>query len=53
MGNKVQIELAKKTIANLQDYIELVKVQKKLKTQSVEAQISTLKNSIRYNVEGL
>ena len=53
MKNKEQIELAQVLIANLQDYIELAKVEKKLKTESVESQIKNVTEYVVNNVEKL
>lgn len=51
--SKEQIELAQSLIANLQDYVELAKVQKKLKTQSVEKQLETVTEFVQNNTEEL
>lgn len=51
--SKEQIELAQTLIANLQDYVELAKVQKKLKTQSVDKQLDAVTDFVQNNVEEL
>ena len=51
--SKEQIELAQTLIANLQDYVELAKVQKKLKTQSVDKQLEAVTDFVQNNVEEL
>jgi hypothetical protein len=51
--SKQQIELAQTLIANLQDYVELAKVQKKLKTQSVAKQLESVTEFVQNNVEEL
>ena len=53
MKNKEQIELAQKIIANAQDYVELAKVQRKLKVENVEQQIDNVSDFIKTNVKGL
>lgn len=53
MKNKEQIELAQQLIANLQDYVELAKVQKKLKVENVEQQLDYVTEFIVNNVERL
>lgn len=50
---KEQIELAQTLIENLQDYVELAKVQKKLKTQSVAKQLETVTEFVQNNTEEL
>ena len=50
MKNKEQIELAQKIIANTQDYIELAKVQRKLKVENVDQQLDNVTNFIKNNV---
>lgn len=50
---KEQIELAQTLIANLQDYVELAKVQKKLKTESVSTQLQNVTEFVQNNVEEL
>ena len=51
--SKEQIELAQELINNLQDYVELSKVQKKLKVEDVSAQIQNVTEFIQNNVEEL
>lgn len=53
MKNKEQIELAQKIIANAQDYIELAKVQRKLKVENVDTQIDNVTDFIKNNVKEL
>lgn len=53
MKNKEQIEMAQQIIANTQDYVELAKVQRKLKVENVEQQIENVTNFIKANVEEL
>lgn len=53
MKNKEQIEIAQQIIANTQDYVELAKVQRKLKVENVEQQIENVTNFIKANVEEL
>lgn len=53
MKNKEQIELAQKIIANAQDYVELAKVQRKLKVENVEQQIDNVSDFIKTNAKGL
>ena len=53
MKNKEQIELAQKIIANAQDYVELAKVQRKLKVENVEQQIDNVTDFIKNNVKEL
>lgn len=53
MKTKEQIEMAQQIIANAQDYIELAKVQKKLKVASVERQLDGVTEFIKNNVEEL
>ena len=53
MKNKEQIELAQQIIANTQDYIELVKVQRKLKVENVDQQLENVTNFIKANVKEL
>ena len=53
MKNKEQIEMAQQIIANAQDYVELAKVQRKLKVENVEQQIENVTNFIKANVEEL
>ena len=51
--SKEQIELAQELIANLQDYVELAKVQKKLKVEDVSVQIQNVTEFVQNNVEEL
>lgn len=51
--SKEQIELAQELINNLQDYVELSKVQKKLKVEDVSTQIQNVTEFIQNNVEEL
>ena len=53
MKNKEQIEMAQQIISNTQDYIELAKVQRKLKVENVDQQIENVTNFIKANVEEL
>ena len=53
MKNKEQIELAQQIIANTQDYIELAKIQKKLKVENVDQQIDNVAEFIKNNVKEL
>lgn len=53
MKNKEQIEMAQQIIANAQDYVELAKVQRKLKVENVDQQIENVTNFIKANVEEL
>ena len=53
MKNKEQIELAQKIIANAQDYIELAKVQRKLKVENIDTQIDNVTDFIKNNVKEL
>lgn len=50
---KEQIELAQTMIANLQDYVELAKVNKRLKTLNVDMQLETITEFVQNNVEEL
>lgn len=50
MKNKEQIELAQNIINNIQDYVELAKVQKKLKVENVEHQLENITEFIKKNV---
>ncbi len=50
---KEQIELAQTLIANLQDYVELAKVQKKLKVESVSTQLQNVTEFVQNNTEEL
>lgn len=51
--SKEQIELAQTLIANLQDYVELAKVQKKLKVESVSTQLQNVTEFVQNNTEEL
>ena len=53
MKEKEQIELAQEIIANAQDYIELAKVQRKLKVENVDQQIDNVTKFIKNNVKEL
>lgn len=53
MKSKEQIELAQKIIASAQDYVELAKVQRKLKVENVDKQIENVTNFIKENVKEL
>lgn len=53
MKNKEQIEIAQQIIANTQDYVELAKVQRKLKVENVEQQIDNVSDFIKTNAKGL
>lgn len=53
MKNKEQIEMAQQIIANAQDYIELAKVQRKLKVENVEQQIDNVSDFIKTNAKEL
>lgn len=53
MKEKEQIELAQEIIANAQDYIELAKVQRKLKVENVDQQIDNVTYFIKNNVKEL
>lgn len=53
MKNKAQIALAQQIIANAQDYVELAKVQRKLKVENVDTQIDNVTDFIKNNVKGL
>lgn len=53
MKNKEQIEMAQNIIANAQDYIELAKVQRKLKVENVEQQINNVTDFIKTNAKEL
>lgn len=50
---KEQIELAQTLIENLQDYVELAKVQKKLKVESVDTQLQNVTEFVQNNTEEL
>lgn len=53
MKNKEQIQIAQQIIANTQDYVELAKVQRKLKVENVEQQLTNVTDFIKANVKGL
>ena len=53
MKNKEQIEMAQQIIANAQDYVELAKVQRKLKVENVDKQLENVTNFIKANVKEL
>lgn len=53
MKTKEQIEFAQEIIANLQDYVELAKVQKKLKVKNVDEQLESITQFVQENVERL
>lgn len=57
MGNNKQtttnIEIAQQLINNLQDYIELTKVQRKLKVENVEQQIGNIVEFVKANIKEL
>lgn len=53
MKNKEQIEMAQQIIANAQDYVELAKVQRKLKVEKVDQQLENVTNFIKANVKEL
>lgn len=53
MKTKQQVELAQQIIANAQDYIELAKVQRKLKVENVDTQIDNVTDFIKNNVKEL
>ena len=53
MKNKEQIEMAQQIIANAQDYVELAKVQRKLKVENVDQQLDNVTNFIKANVKEL
>lgn len=53
MKNKEQIEMARQIIANAQDYVELAKVQRKLKVENVEQQIDNVTDFIKTNAKEL
>ena len=53
MKEKEQIELAQEIIANAQDYMELAKVQRKLKVENVDQQIDNVTSFIKNNVKEL
>lgn len=53
MKNKEQIQIAQQIIANTQDYVELAKVQRKLKVENVEQQIDNVSDFIKTNAKEL
>ena len=53
MKSKEQVEMAQQIIANAQDYVELAKVQRKLKVENVEQQIDNVTDFIKTNAKGL
>ena len=53
MKNKEQIKMAQQIIANAQDYVELAKVQRKLKVENVDQQLENVTNFIKSNVKEL
>ena len=53
MKGKEQIEMAQQIIANAQDYVELAKVQRKLKVENVEQQIDNVTDFIKTNAKEL
>lgn len=53
MKSKEQIEVAQQIIANAQDYVELAKVQRKLKVENVEQQLDKVILFINANVKEL
>lgn len=53
MKSKEQVEMAQKIIANAQDYVELAKVQRKLKVENVEQQIDNVTDFIKTNAKEL
>lgn len=53
MKSKEQIEMAQQIIANAQDYVELAKVQRKLKVENVEQQIDNVTDFIKTNAKEL
>lgn len=53
MKSKEQIEMAQQIIANAQDYVELAKVQRKLKVENVEQQIYNVTDFIKTNAKEL
>lgn len=53
MKSKEQIEIAQQIIANTQDYVELAKVQRKLKVENVEQQIDNVADFIKTNAKEL
>ena len=53
MKSKEQIEIAQQIIVNAQDYVELAKVQRKLKVENVEQQIDNVTDFIKTNAKEL
>lgn len=53
MKSKEQVEMAQQIIANAQDYVELAKVQRKLKVENVEQQIDNVADFIKTNAKEL
>ena len=53
MKTKEQIEMAQQIIANAQDYVELAKVQRKLKVENVDQQIDNVSDFIKTNAKEL
>ena len=53
MKGKEQVEMAQQIIANAQDYVELAKVQRKLKVENVEQQIDNVTDFIKTNAKEL
>lgn len=53
MKSKEQVEMAQQIIANAQDYVELAKVQRKLKIENVEQQIDNVTDFIKTNAKEL
>lgn len=53
MKSKEQVEVAQQIIANAQDYVELAKVQRKLKVENVEQQIDNVTDFIKTNAKEL
>ena len=53
MKSKEQVEMAQQIIANAQDYVELAKVQRKLKVENVGQQIDNVTDFIKTNAKEL
>ena len=53
MKSKDKVEMAQQIIANAQDYVELAKVQRKLKVENVEQQIDNVTDFIKTNAKEL
>ena len=49
MKSKEQIEMAQQIIANAQDYVELAKVQRKLKIENVNQKVDELARFVKEN----